>query len=140
MKHNLRGDFTTKKVYLDDVELDQNVVKNFKCQTEDFDWGILNSGSGKLALAILLTLTGDYDGYQKLKHELIASLPNGHNFEITFDLDYGKARQAAIQDAMAVNKYLTRQFLITKSNRELLAFCHPTYRDKYANEMGLKVY
>lgn len=140
MKHTLKGFYETKKVYLDGTELDETIVDGYQCHADNFDWGQTSDGEGRLALAIMIAITGNFDGYQKLKHEVISILPEGSNFEITFHLDSNEVRQMVMSDAMATNKYLTVKYLSGKSNEELLAFVHPMYRTKYATDMGLKNY
>lgn len=140
MKHTLKGSIQNRKVFLDNIELSESIVEGFKCQDEIFDWGQLSPGASKLALAVILTLTGSFDGYQKFKHEFIATLPLNEDFEAVFELDYSGVRENAIRDALTVNKYLTRKFLYGKSNRELLCFVHPQYREQYAKEMLIEKY
>jgi len=48
-----------------------------------------------------------------------------------------EAREAAIADAMAHNKVLTRQYLLKKSSKELICFVHPDYREEHKKRLGL---
>ena len=46
-------------------------------------------------------------------------------------------RASIMQNAMSVNKYLTKAYLQGKSNEELLCFCHPMYRQDFATKLGI---
>lgn len=78
----IRGEWATKRVWLDDQELlpgpSQKVINH---SPDGFNWGYGGSGSAQLALAIMLAVTGKPDGYQDFKWEVIATLPQS-DFEI----------------------------------------------------------
>jgi hypothetical protein len=138
MKHKLTGNKNTKNVYLDGVQLDIVESQSLRSHAQEFDWGNVSHGTSQLALAVILKLTGDYQGYSRFKFEVLAGLPANENFELEFDLEYSTIRKKMIREAIACNKLLPKTFLQGKTNVELLCFVHPTYRDQYAYSLGLK--
>ena len=138
MKHKLTGNKNTKNAYLDGIQLDITESQQLRCHAEEFDWGNKSHGTSQLALAIILKLTGDYQGYSRFKFEVLAGLPENENFELEFDLDYPTIRKEMIRDIMSCNKYASRTFLQGKTNIELLSWVHPMYRDMYAFKLGIK--
>jgi hypothetical protein len=87
MEHKLVGIAESRTVYLDDVKLDPTRSQKIRNHSPDgFNWGYGGSGPAQLALAIVLELTGKPDGYQDFKFAVIANLPNGEDFETTFEL------------------------------------------------------
>jgi hypothetical protein len=71
--------------------LDENLLTLEKSQkyhnhSSEFNHGYGGSGPAQLALAIMLEITGKADGYQDFKWKFIAGLPQGKDFETTFEL------------------------------------------------------
>lgn len=86
MKHYLKGIASTREVYLDGEYLDPTPSQKVWNHSPDgFNWGYSGSGAAQLALAVMLAITGKPNGYQDFKFRVIASLPQGENFEILFD-------------------------------------------------------
>lgn len=72
-------------VILDGLVLDSADSQKVHNHSPDgFSWGYAGSGPSQLALAIMLKLTGKSDGYQNFKFNVIAKLPFGKDFKITF--------------------------------------------------------
>ena len=138
MKHILKGNAESKQVTLDGARIDIEYSQEFRHHSDSFDWGNLSASTCQLALAVILILTGNYHGYQRFKHEILSGLPENLDFEIEFDSEFSKARLSAIRNAMACNKDLTKRFLQGKTNKELLCWTHPIYREDLARELGLK--
>lgn len=91
MRHQLEGDAKSRQVWLDGEKLDPRPSQRLCNHSPDgFSWGYGGSGPAQLALAIMLELTGKPDGYQKLKWEVIAGLPQGEDFRIEFELNKPK--------------------------------------------------
>lgn len=91
MKHLLEGNKESRQVWLDGKLLDPRPSQRLCNHSPDgFSWGYGGSGPAQLALAIMLELTGKPDGYQKLKWEVIAGLPQGEDFRIEFELNKPK--------------------------------------------------
>ena len=85
MRHILKGIAKTREVWLDDELLDPTHSQAIKNHSPDgFNWGYGGSGPAKLALAVTLEVTGKSDGYQQFKWNLIAGLPQGEDFEVSF--------------------------------------------------------
>lgn len=138
MKHTLKGIFETKTVYLDGAVLDIAASQRIRKHSTEFDWGDRGTGATQLALAIILQLTGSYQGHTKLKNEVICGLPQ-KNFKILFDLDNDKIREKLIRHVHAVNKVLPYEYVSLLPNMELLANVHPMERDSLAEEIGILV-
>lgn len=90
MKHKLKGEWSTKRVWLDGKELSPEKSQAVCNHSPDgFNWGYGGSGPAQLALAILLEVYQDpqlaLPRYQKFKWEFIAGLPET-DFEKDFDL------------------------------------------------------
>jgi len=86
MKHKLVGKAETRQVWLDGKELTPYKSQRYVNHSPDgFNWGYGGSGPAQLALAIVLELTGKPDGYQDLKRDIIAKLPQGQDFSTEFD-------------------------------------------------------
>ncbi len=130
----------TKTIFLNGEELDPEPsqrIRNF--YPNGFDWGDLSDGSSQLALAIVLKLTGDYSGFQKLKNEIINTLPKDCDFSITFNFNGSSSRSKVMRHAMAVNKFLNYEFLASKTDEQLLCFVHPNERTVLSEELGIPV-
>lgn len=86
MIHKLKGNASTRQVWLDDKELDPAPSqKVYNHSPDGFSWGYQGSGPAQLALAITLKLRSSYKGYQEFKRNFIAGLPQGEDFEVTFN-------------------------------------------------------
>lgn len=83
-KYSLKGDWETRKVYLNDRELSPEKSQARRNHSPDgFAWGYGGSGPAQLALAICLVI--GYKGhYQNFKRKIISKLPQS-NFNIEFD-------------------------------------------------------
>jgi len=88
MKHTLKGKIATRKVYLDGEYLSPQLSqKIFNHSPDGFQWGYCGSGPAQLALAVLLRIMDKglaLAQYQEFKREVIAGLPQGKDFEISF--------------------------------------------------------
>ncbi len=85
--HTLIGKASTREVWLDGHWLDPAPSQKLRNHSPDgYNWGYGGSGPAQLALAIILELTGEAEGYQDFKWKYIAGLPIDEDFEITFDL------------------------------------------------------
>lgn len=83
----LRGEYSTRRVWLDGVELDpawSQAVTNHS--PDGFNWGYAGSGPAQLALAVLLGAGwSEHDAsvsYQTFKWEVLLDLPQCADFEI----------------------------------------------------------
>jgi len=90
MKFRLKGNFATRKVWLNGNELLPDKSQNIYNHSPDgFMWGYNGSGPSQLALAILLELYGEVSRfpihYQFFRTQHIAPLPHG-NFNIEIEL------------------------------------------------------
>jgi hypothetical protein len=86
-EHKLRGDFESRKIWLDGVELSpEKSQKIYNHSPDGFSWGYGGSGPSQLALAICLELMGDEGQffYQRFKWNFIAKLPQA-DFDVTFN-------------------------------------------------------
>jgi len=84
VKYLLRGEYKTRKVFLDNKELSpekSQAVQNYS--PDGFAWGYGGSGPAQLALAICLEI-GCKGHCQNFKWEIISKLPQS-NFNIEFD-------------------------------------------------------
>ena len=89
MKHQLRGEMASRRVWLDGKELLPGPSQKIWNHSPDgFNWGYGGSGPAQLALAICLKLTRDRDIaralHQAFKRDIIAILPQD-DFNTTFD-------------------------------------------------------
>lgn len=87
MKHKLKGEYPSRKVWLDGEHLspaESQIVCNHS--PDGFNWGYGGSGPAQLALAIMLKLTARHYSYQDFKWRVIAKLPQGNSFEIEFEV------------------------------------------------------
>lgn len=85
-KHTLKGLAVSRQVWLNGQLLDPAESQKVHNHSPDgFNWGYGGSGPAQLALAIALRLNGHVLGYQTLKWEYIAVLPQNEDFEITFE-------------------------------------------------------
>lgn len=79
MDHKLKGHWSTKRVWLDGIEIDPYPSQLiYKHSPEGFNWGYGGSGPAQLALAISLELFPAPIAirlYQYLKCKVIAKLP-----------------------------------------------------------------
>jgi hypothetical protein len=83
-EHSLKGDWETRRVWLDGQELTPEKSQATRNHSPDgFAWGYGGSGPAQLALAICLKI-GCKEHYQTLKWEIISKLPQS-NFNIEFD-------------------------------------------------------
>jgi hypothetical protein len=86
MQHTLEGN-KARAVLLDGEPLDPKPSQAIMNHSPDgFNWGYGGSGPAQLAMAILLRLTGTIVGYQDFKWNVIAKIPQGEPFSITFEL------------------------------------------------------
>jgi hypothetical protein len=86
-KHILKGNADTMEVFLDGELLDPKPSQEVYNHSPDgFNWGYEGSGPAQLAMAVILKITGDIDGYMNFKRNIIAHLPGGEDFETTFEL------------------------------------------------------
>jgi hypothetical protein len=86
MKHNLKGNYNTREVWLDGELLDPKPSQTIRNHSPDgFSWGYGGSGCAQLALAIMLELTTKPDGYQEFKWNVISIIPQT-DFDIEFTL------------------------------------------------------
>lgn len=85
--HTLVGKASTREVWLDGHWLDPEPSQKYHNHSPDgYNWGYGGSGCAQLALAIVLELTGDAEGYQDFKWKYIAGLTMNQDFSITFEL------------------------------------------------------
>lgn len=85
MMHKLSGN-SLRQVWLDGEFLDPAPSQKIRNHSPDgFNWGYGGSGPSQLALAIVLKLTGKTANYQDLKWKIIAGLPKGRAFDISFE-------------------------------------------------------
>jgi len=87
MKHVLRGEAETRRVWLDGEELTPEESQAYRNHSPDgFAWGYGGSGPAQLALAVMLQIKGEAFGYQEFKWKELATLGVDSDFEITFEL------------------------------------------------------
>jgi len=87
MKHKLKGEAKTRRVWLDDKELTPDASQVYRNHSPDgFSWGYGGSGCAQLALAVMLEVKGEAFGYQEFKWKEIATLKMDEDFEINFEL------------------------------------------------------
>ena len=87
MKHVLKGEASTRRVWLDGKELLPDDSQAYRNHSPDgFAWGYGGSGPAQLALAIMLEVKGEAFGYQDFKWKEISVLPMDDDFEINFEL------------------------------------------------------
>lgn len=89
MKHSLRGEWETKRVWLDGEELlaDES-LKVYRHSPDLYNWGYEGSGPAQLALAIMLELMPEDQAvraYQIFKRIHIAALPKA-DFVYEFEM------------------------------------------------------
>lgn len=133
MEHVIVGNIKTKEIILDGVELTPSIAQKLYGADIQFDWGQKTHGSFVLAVAISLHLNGTHEGCYRLRNEVIIYLPRTPQFRTEFEWDfpYCKYRKLAFQYARSYNKYLSNNYLSTKTNEELLCFIHPLERDVF---------
>jgi len=86
MKHKLKGNIETRRIWLDEKELlPDESQKIMNHSPNGFMWGYGGSGPAQLALAIMLKIKGSADGYQDFKWNIIAKIPKV-DFNIEFEL------------------------------------------------------
>jgi len=86
-KHKLKGEYPSRRVWLDGELLDPAPSQTLHNHSPDgFNWGYGGSGPAQLALAIMLKIYGEPNGYQSFKQAFIMDLPQGRSFEIDFEL------------------------------------------------------
>ena len=87
MDHKLKGEWSTRRVWLNGNELRPGFSQSIYNHSPDgFNWGYLGSGPAQLSLALCLELFPIELAkrvYQKIKFGLIALLPQG-DFRIEF--------------------------------------------------------
>lgn len=87
MKHILKGEASTRRVWLDNKELLPDDSQAYRNHSPDgFAWGYGGSGPAQLALAVMLEVKGEAFGYQDFKWKYIANLGLHEDFEIEFEL------------------------------------------------------
>ncbi len=83
----VKGDAETREVYISGQRLDPKHSQAFRNHSPDgFSWGYGGSGPSQLALAILLHLTTPQKAqnlYQQFKFDIIATLTQDEDFELT---------------------------------------------------------
>jgi hypothetical protein len=85
MIHKLKHE--NGQYFLDEELLTPDESRKYRDHSPDgFNHGYGGSGPAQLALAIMLEITGKADGYQEFKWNFIAGLPQGKDFETTFEL------------------------------------------------------
>jgi len=88
MRHTLKGEYPSRRVWLDGEELDPAPSQAVMNHSPDgFNWGYGGSGPSQLALAVILRLFGNHRAYHDFKEKVIALLPQGKNFNIEFDVE-----------------------------------------------------
>ena len=88
MLHTLVGKAETGEVWLDGQLLDPAPSQEYHNHSPDgFAWGYGGSGPAQLALAIMLKLTGEANGYQDFKFRFVTTLPVGEDFQAVFNDD-----------------------------------------------------
>lgn len=91
MRHTLKGSGERTaaggyEVWLDGEKLDPGPSQKVHNHSPDgFSWGYGGSGPSQLALAIMLKITGQANGYQDFKWKVIAKIQQ-EAFEINFEL------------------------------------------------------
>jgi len=87
MKHTLKGEAETRRVWLDGKELTPEESQTYRNHSPDgFSWGYGGSGPAQLALAVMLEINGAAFGYQEFKWKELATLKMDGDFETTFEL------------------------------------------------------
>lgn len=91
MKHHLRGEQASRRVWLDGIELLPGPSQKVWNHSPDgFNWGYGGSGPAQLALAIVLKITRDKSVatmiHQTFKWSVVALLPQS-DFDTYFMLD-----------------------------------------------------
>jgi hypothetical protein len=87
MKHVLKGEANTRRVWLDGKELTPKESQAYRNHSPDgFSWGYGGSGCAQLALAVMLEVKGEAFGYQEFKRKEIANLKMDEDFDIEFTL------------------------------------------------------
>lgn len=90
-EHVLKGEYTSRKVWLDGLALDPRQGQKIHNHSPDgFNWGYEGSGPAQLALSIMLKLFGSYNHYQELKRQIISLLPQGKDFHIKLRIEKGE--------------------------------------------------
>ena len=128
MIHHLKSD-KDRNVWLDGKLLDPKVSQAVRNHSPDgFSWGYCGSGPAQLALAIMLELTGQSEGYQDLKKDFIAKLESHEPIDVKFALyDSSKIKEI-------VCKYCGGQ--VASSNPdELCQQCKTTFGHTYYSEL-----
>ncbi len=103
---SIKGDFETKKVWLNGKELDPECSRKiYNHSAEGFDWSHAGNGSAQLALAVLMELTGNKRISMILHHlfknECVSTLPKS-DFEVKIDI--GKW----------ANKHISKNYMFPK--------------------------
>jgi hypothetical protein len=87
MKHVLKGEVETRRVWLDEKELLPDDSQAYRNHSPDgFAWGYGGSGPAQLALAVMLEIKGEAFGYQDFKWKELAILEQDKDFEIEFEI------------------------------------------------------
>lgn len=135
--YTLEGNFRTKKVYLNGKLINPRIISRITEQSNNyFDWGVKNKGSFMLAAAILINLTGSYDGTTRFRDTYLSVLPR-NSFKMVFELEEKQEylitkRQFAICNAHGYNKFLSIDHLSEMTNEELYCNMHPLEREQFA--------
>lgn len=80
-KFHLKGNWETKKVWLDGKLLNIKKSQKVRFHSEQFNWGYGGSGPSQLALAICLKVFKTDRGYQQIKFRYIAALPQDKDID-----------------------------------------------------------
>lgn len=87
MKHILKGEAKTRRVWLDGKELLPDESQAYRNHSPDgFAWGYGGSGPSQLALAVMLEVKGEAFGYQEFKWKELSNLAMDDDFEIEFQI------------------------------------------------------
>ncbi len=95
MRHHLKGQMASRRVWLDGRELKPGPSQKLWNHSPDgFNWGYHGSGPAQLALAICLKLTRDKTVslrlYQEFKRRVLAALIQA-DFDVCFEWDLSRA-------------------------------------------------
>lgn len=83
---HIKGNWNTKKVWLNGKLLNIKKSQKVRYHSEQFNWGYAGSGPAQLALAIWLELFQADARYQAFKFRYIAALPQDKDIDQDLDL------------------------------------------------------
>ncbi len=102
--HKLKGVYfdegtsEERAAWLDGVKLDPAPSQKYCNHSPDgFNWGYHGSGPAQLALAVAMKVLpkDKWNTYQTFKRNVIAGIPQGHDFEIEFtEADFEEKEEA----------------------------------------------